>query len=546
VTVAGLLLVATVALPLAMVMACLSQRFRDRVLGWLPLAPVPGLMAAVLAPGGSIVIAPPPLRLTLALDAPGAMLLGGAALLWCAAGFYASIYLRTEAGRSRFGIWWLLTMTGSVGLFIVADLTSFYLAFSLASLSAYGLVAFETTPRARRASQVYMALALLGEAVLLLGLVMLATAVPAIGNPLIREAVAALPDTPLQNPALLLLILGFALKMGLVPLHVWMPLAHPVAPMPASAVLSGIIVKAGVIGLIRFLPLDVAMPGWGGVLVVAGLFTAFYAVLVGITQEHPKTVLAYSTVSQMGVVAAVLGAGLASAAPGTAMLAAFYALHHLLVKGALFLGVGIVATTGPRRLRWVLLAMALLALSLAGLPFTSGALAKFAAKPLLGGGPEATMMKLSAAGSALLMLHFLAVLRRTAAPGDRAATPQVGLLTLAWASVALASLVIPWALFSPVTGYAVPALVARAALWDACWPIALGAVLAAMIQRMRSVLPRIPEGDAVVLMDRIYPAVARIGDGIDKADRQLRRWPAASLILVLLVIGLTAVLQFGG
>jgi formate hydrogenlyase subunit 3/multisubunit Na+/H+ antiporter MnhD subunit len=545
VTGAGLLLVATVALPLAMVVTCLSQRFRDSVLSWLPLAPVPGLMAAVLAPGGSIVIAPPPLRLTLALDGPGAMLLGGAALLWCAAGFYASIYMRSLAGRSRFGIWWLLTMTGSLGLFIVADLTSFYLAFSLASLAAYGLVAFETTPRARRASRVYMALALLGEAVLLLGLVMLATAVPATGNPLIRDAVAALPDAPLQNPALLLLILGFALKMGLVPLHVWMPLAHPVAPMPASAVLSGIIVKAGVIGLIRFLPLDVAMPGWGGVLVVAGLFTAFYAVLAGITQEHPKTVLAYSTVSQMGVVAAVLGAGLASAAPGTDMLAAFYALHHLLVKGALFLGVGIVATTGPRNLRWVLPAMALLALSLAGLPFTSGALAKFAVKPLLGSGPEAALMKLSAAGSALLMLHFLAVLRRTAAPADRTAPPQAG-LTLAWVSVALASLVIPWALFSPVTGYAAPALVARAALWEACWPIALGVVLAAVVRRMRPVLPRIPEGDAVVLMDRIYPALARFGDGIDRADRQLRRWPAASLILVLLVIGLTAVLQFAG
>eukprot|EP01041_Mallomonas_annulata_P028301 gene28301-50132_t len=68
------------------------------------------------------------------------------------------------------------------------------------------------------------------------------------GLPKLREAVAALPGSPLLTPALVLLVLGFGLKMGLVPLHVWMPLAHPVAPMPASAALSGIIVKAGVIG----------------------------------------------------------------------------------------------------------------------------------------------------------------------------------------------------------------------------------------------------------------------------------------------------------
>ena len=113
-----------------------------------------------------------------------------------------------------------------------------------------------------------------------------------------------------KAPQCCCLILGFGLKMGLVPLHVWMPLAHPVAPIPASAVLSGIIVKAGVIGLIRFLPLEVPSPDWGMALVGLGLLTAFYGVLVGLTQPHAKTILAYSTVSQMGVVAAVLGAGM--------------------------------------------------------------------------------------------------------------------------------------------------------------------------------------------------------------------------------------------
>jgi formate hydrogenlyase subunit 3/multisubunit Na+/H+ antiporter MnhD subunit len=537
----GLLLVATLAVPLAMVVACLNATIFARVLTWLPLAPIPGLLAALLERGDSVLIAPAPLRLTLALDDVGAMLLGGASLLWGAAGLYASITMRGLPGTGRFSIWWLLTLTGSLGVFIVADMTSFYLVFSLASLAAYGLVSFEDTPRALRAGRVYMALALLGEALILLGFVMLVTATPG-GNPLIRDAVVMLPGSPLASPAVVLLILGFGLKMGLIPLHVWMPLAHPVAPIPASAVLSGIIVKAGVIGLIRFLPLEVPSPDWGTTLVVLGLLTAFYGVFVGVTQQRAKTVLAYSTVSQMGVVAAVLGAGLATGAPGTAALAAFYALHHLLVKGALFLGVGIVGATGTRHLWRVLVPMALLALSLAGLPLTSGALAKFATKPLFGEGLTALFATLSAAGSALLMMHFLGRLRPLAheSPG---ATPPAGLV-LAWATVAAASFIVPWVLFLDVTSYALIETLGAKALWAAAWPIAVGFLLALLLRRFDAGIPRISEGDVIVLLEMLQPAVARLGGALERTDEMLRRWPVAGLVLLTLVIAFGASLQF--
>ena len=117
----GLLLVATLAVPLAMVVACLNATIFARVLTWLPLAPIPGLLAALLERGDSVLIAPAPLRLTLALDDVGAMLLGGASLLWGAAGLYASITMRGLPGTGRFSIWWLLTLTGSLGVFIVAS-----------------------------------------------------------------------------------------------------------------------------------------------------------------------------------------------------------------------------------------------------------------------------------------------------------------------------------------------------------------------------------------------------------------------------------------
>lgn len=539
----GLLLVATLAVPLAMVVACLHPAVYERILTWLPLAAVPGMLAALLERGDSIVIAPAPLRLTLALDEVGALLLGGASLLWGAAGFYASITMRGRPGVGRFAIWWLLTLTGSLGVFIVADMTSFYLVFSLASLAAYGLVSFENTARAQQAGFVYMALALLGEALILLGFVMLVTAVPG-GNPLIRDAVATLPGSPLENPAVLLLILGFGLKMGLVPLHVWMPLAHPVAPIPASAVLSGVIVKAGVIGLIRFLPLEVPSPDWGMALVGLGLLTAFFGVFVGLTQPHAKTILAYSTVSQMGVVAAVIGAGMTTGAPHTATLAAFYALHHLLVKGALFLGVGIAGATGKsHRVSIVLFPMTLLALSLAGLPFTSGALAKFATKPLFIDGVSALLASLSAAGSTMLMLHFLGRLQLLA-NDDQEAAPQRPLM-LVWAIVAGSAFIVPWSVFPSITNYALADAVKIDVLWAASWPLLLGATLALITTRFISRMPTVPEGDVIVLLEKVAPLVMRIGSGIDRTDEVLRRWPVASVGLLSLAIAFGAVLQFG-
>jgi formate hydrogenlyase subunit 3/multisubunit Na+/H+ antiporter MnhD subunit len=533
----GVLLVATLFLPLILAGAALKPFIRRRALDLLPLAPLPGLLAALLAPGERLLVAPDPMRMVLALDTPGTVLLGGASLLWLGAGLYARTYMRGDPRAGSFAIWWLLTLAGSLGVFIVADVASFYLVFALASLPAFGLVAHERTQRAARAGFWYMALAMLAEAVLLLAFVLIAMGGE--GNPLISDAVARLATSPHAGLTVTLLLVGFGLKMGLVPLHVWMPLAHPVAPMPASAVLSGVIVKAGVIGLIRFLPLETGLAGVGPLLAGLGLVTAFYAVLVGITQTHPKTVLAYSTVSQMGVVAALIGAGLTSAAPLTGAVAAFYALHHMLVKGALFLGVGLVATDG-RRSPWVVVPMAVLALSLAGLPFTSGMLAKYAAKELMGEGVIAELATLSAAGSALLMLHFLQMLP-TVAKAKSGETPAAGLM-LPWAGIALASLVLPWALFAPVTGLPPAALLGAAALGKATWPLLLGGVLFLALRRWGGRLPAIPEGDVVVVAEAARPAAARLGDAIERADGVLRQWPVAVCLLTFLVLVLAAAL----
>jgi len=541
--VAETLLAATLAAPLAMLVGCLSRRFRDRVPSLLALAPIPALAAALLAPAGATLVLPePPFRMTLALDIPGAMLLGVAALLWIVAGAYAAAHLRGDPNAGRFAEWWLLTLTGNLGVFIAADLVSFYLTFSVVSLAAYGLIVHDGTPGSRRAGMIYVALAVLGEAFLLMAFVFTAAATPD-SSLLIRDAVAALPASPWREAAVALLILGFGLKIGVVPLHVWMPLAYTAAPIPAAAVLSGAAVKAGVIGLIRFLPLGVAMPEWGEGLAAAGIFSAFYGVLVGITQENPKTILAYSSISQMGLLAAALGMGLAAGNTGAILGVSFSAAHHVLVKGGLFLALGVAATAGARL--WpVLIPAAVLALGLGGLPFTGGALAKLAMKPQLGEGLVGTFAAVSAAGSTLLMLHFLRRLVQ-ASPRHSGAAPPAG-YTWPWLIIAFAAVMVPWALYPTAESGTLAQAVAPGTLWTALWPVLIGALLAVGLWQWGQRLPNVPEGDVVVVGEAAMRATASWGEAIERADGYLRQWPVASLLLLTLVVILGAVMLVWG
>jgi len=537
------LLVLTLATPLALLLACLWPGPRARMPGLLWLAPLPGLLAALLAADAApLVLDAEGHRFTLMLGAPAALLLGAVALLWSAAGVYARFYLDGEPGAQRFALWWLVTLWGSLGVFIAGDLVSFYLVFAAVSLAAFGLIVPDGTPRARRAGEITLLLAVIGEICLLLAFALLAEAIP--GPSLaIGDARAALPASPARGLILGLLVAGFGLKAGLVPLHVWLPLAHPAAPMPASAVLSGAIVKAGIIGLLQFLPADGALAGWGGGLAALGLLTAFWGVGCGITQANPKTVLAYSTVSQMGVTVAALGLGLVAAVPGTAMAVAFYALHHVLAKGGLFLAVGLAgALGGRRRALLVLLPALILALGFGGLPGTGGALAKLAVKPQFGGGMVGLLAALSAAGSTLLMLHFLRRLAAIEAAGPAERAPA-GLL-LPWLGLAIAAVLGPWLLY-PAVGLGDPWEALQKDPVGALWPVLLGAVLAAALARWGGRLGQVPEGDLLVLAGPATGVGARAADVVVRAEAATRAWPAAGLALLGLVVAMLGAMVAG-
>jgi formate hydrogenlyase subunit 3/multisubunit Na+/H+ antiporter MnhD subunit len=520
-----------------MLLACISGRLRERICAWLVVAPLPGLAAALVSSGkGPPVQFPPPFRMTLALDRPGAFLLGTAALLWVLAGAYVRSYMRDEPNAGRFAEWWLLTLSGSFGVFMAADLVSFYLTYSVVSLAAWGLIVHDGTPRSRHAGAIYVAIAVLGEAFLLMAFVFMAQTT-ANGSLMIRDAVTALPTSPWRDASLALLLLGFGLKIGMVPGHVWMPLAYRAAPTPAAAALSGAAVKAGIIGLIRFLPLGAAMPAWGEALSAAGLLSAFYGAAIGVTQDDPKTILAYSSVSQMGLLGAVLGMGWAEGDASAVLGASFSASHHVLVKGGLFLAVGVAWAAGPRV--WlVLLPAGILALSLAGLPLTGGALAKFAVKAELGKGVVAPLASFAAAGSALLMLQFL---RRLAAQTGSTAVVRCG-LTWPWLTTAFAAVVVPWVLFPLAQSGPRSAILSLGAMWAAGWPVMLGGVVAAGLWRSRIQLPQVPAGDIVAAGVRAVLVMAACAKNIERADDRLREWPIACLSLLIVTFLLAAAL----
>jgi formate hydrogenlyase subunit 3/multisubunit Na+/H+ antiporter MnhD subunit len=308
-------------------------------------------------------------------------------------------------------------------------------------------------------------------------------------------------------------------------------------------VLSGAAVKAGVIGLIRFLPLGQELFEWGAILAIVGLLSAFYGVVVGITQANPKTVLAYSSVSQMGLIAAVLGVGLANGDRSVAIAAAFYAERHILVKGALFLVVGLVAATGSCRLWSALLPATVLALSLGGLPVTGGALAKLAVKASLGEGAVATLATCAAAGTTLLMLHFLRRLQTAAAQDVERGSPR-GLVS-PWLAMALASVAVPVAIYV-AAGLGSPAdALTPAALRAALSPVLLGGILAVGLWRWMPRLPSVPEGDIVVVGEAVVRASVALGAALERAETVLKRWPAACLSLLVVAIILGALMLAG-
>jgi len=532
------LLVLTLLLPAMMLGCCLMTEFRRRVVGLLWAAPLPSLAAACLGVGESaLIFGWDPHFFELMLDRPGALLLGTAALLWIFAGLYAKSHFGSAGPSGFFLACWLLTLIGSLGIFMAQDVAGFLVFYALVGLPAYGLILSGKAPNAGRASSVYLGFALLGEGILLLAFILLMTS-SGDGSWQIASVVNSWSGDHSSRWIGILLIAGFGMKIGMLPFHFWMPLAYTAAPIPAAAVLSGAAVNAGIIGMIRFLPAADGLGGTSEFLIFVGFCGAFLGVALGLCQRDPKAILAYSSVSQMGFLAVIFGAGLGGDFAGAAVVAAFYAAHHTLVKGGLFLAVGLALET-PRARRWgVLLPAGVVALGLAGLPLTGGALAKIAAKLPLGVGLTSNLAIISAMATALLMFHFLRRLSASIPAGEKCNPQPTMAMQVAWLATASACVLVPWLTFawaglgSPLDSLSV------INLGKSLGPVVVGGLLAVVLIRITPILPAIPPGDIASLAAPMKLIGQAISERTDRMNVQLSRWPVAGLMILLIVAGL--------
>ncbi|OFE13035.1 hypothetical protein PHACT_07700 [Pseudohongiella acticola] len=406
------------------------------------------------------------------------------ATLWAIASFYAAYSQRKDEGLLRFWLFWLTALSGNLLLIIAQDALSFYVGFSMMSLCAYGLVVHSGKPRARRAGRLYLQLAVCGEMLLLAGLALRVQA--ADGSMLFADWIST-PATPLSTAALLV---GLGLKAGFWPLHVWLPQAHPVAPAPASAVLSGAMLKAGILGLWQFLPGELPDVGtgllqsWAQPVMIIALTSIILAALLGLSRREAKQVLAYSSVSQMGFLLFLIALSWQlpeqRAAIGVALT--LYAVHHGFAKGALFMAADVVKVHGGRHLRWLLLATALPALALAGLPLSSGAAAKTALKAFLDDPALAhwlIWLQIGALGTTVIVargLYLLWRLRQQALADDTTHAMPVAPLA-GWLLLCLLGLILPWLwpLMQPAAQDSLPLY----KWFELGWPIGAGLLIAA-------------------------------------------------------------------
>lgn len=518
--------------------AALLPWLRERALPWLWLSGLPALLAALQ----------PPVALELpwlwegvrwgADDVLTRAWLGFSAVLWTCAAIFASSSLGNGAGRLRFWMFWQLAVAGNLLLIIATDALSFYLGFSAMSLSAYGLIVHRGGPGPRRAGRLYLQLAICGEMLLLAGLLLRTQAADQAFD------FASWQAQPIDHLTLALLLLGLGLKAGFWPLHVWLPLAHPEAPAPASAVLSGAMVKAGILGIWRCVPeTDPTLTAWSMPLLLIGLFGALYAAALGLCAGKSKAVLAWSSVSQMGWLLMVLALAWSLEAPSPALLTllVLFGVHHGLAKGALFLAAGMVHEGRLPRPGWLLLVLP--ALAIMGAPLTSGATVKYLFKDALHDSLFAAWtpwLTLASFATALLLLRALWLVWRDQ---QHASAPPAAGQWLPWALLSLASVALPWmwpALREPLLAGLYPA-----GLWAALWPLLLAVVLAGLARqrhwRVPARLARLPNPalSASLALTRLLrqpplpePSVRLDGSRWRQRERRWnRRWERGALTL---------------
>ncbi|MBS3948571.1 MAG: monovalent cation/H+ antiporter subunit D family protein [Dethiobacter sp.] len=328
----------------------------------------------------------PNLGISFRVDILGFSLALLSSFVWMLVTIYSIDYMCKEHGCNRYYPVLIFTLASCMGIFMAGDLFTLFVFFELMSLISYVLVVHEESVEALRAGYKYLIMTIIGGLALFFGIIItfeLAGSVSLGGPALITET------SSLAFFAFISFLIGFGMKAGMFPLHVWLPDAHPVAPSPASALLSGIMLKTGAYGLLRVIfhvfGLELMQQsGWMVILAAVAIITILLGSAVAITQDDLKRRLAYSSVGQMGYI--LLGMSIMTERALIGDI--FHIFSHALMKSTLFLAAGaIILKTGKRSIRelggigrqmpFTMTGFTLAALAMIGIPPFNGFLSKW-------------------------------------------------------------------------------------------------------------------------------------------------------------------------
>ena len=349
-----------VVIPLAgaFVNSLLGRRIRGMpgFLGCLSTALLLGLslVAIFLVDHQSTLVYPvggwePPIGIALVLDGVTSFMLTTVNLVASAIALYATAYMERYTSKGMFFTLFLLMLAGMNGVIVSGDLFNLFVFLEIAAVASYALVAFGTERQELEAAFKYAVMGTVGSLFILLGIAFLYSLTSTLN---LADMSLMLDDRRDQNLVLLvsvLFLVGFGLKAALVPFHAWLPDAHPAAPAPISAMLSGVLIKTlGVYALCRvFYNVIGLTTTLSNLLMLLGALSMMIGALLAIGQRDLKRLLAYSSISQVGYV--FLGIGLGT--PLGILGGVFHLFNHSVIKSLLFLNSGAVEyATGTRDL----------------------------------------------------------------------------------------------------------------------------------------------------------------------------------------------------
>lgn len=264
-----------------------------------------------------------------------------AAFMWMMATLFSAEYFAHYRNRNRYYFFSLMTLSATEGVLFSADLYTTFIFFEMMSFTSYVWVAQDERKESLRAAETYLAVAVIGGLSMLMGLLLLYHQA---GTLRIEELHQACQGKNVWAACICLLV-GFGAKAGVFPLHIWLPKAHPVAPAPASALLSGILTKTGIFGiLVISCKIFLYDEKWGTFILMLGILTMLVGAVLAVFSVDIKRTLACSSVSQIGFI--LVGIGMQGLLGEENLLAVrgtmLHMVNHSLFKLTLFMAAGVI------------------------------------------------------------------------------------------------------------------------------------------------------------------------------------------------------------